>query len=636
MRNKITLIIGIAAILLLKVSFAQEKPDSAKIFFRQAYSEIKNMVEGKQPMSFERAVFVTENAYWENQYVYENFQKALDVHTYIIRGLMKGSSKESEMDFRTLIDFNQPKFDINTLNYTEKEKREMYRKTLANWMIYKYMTDTIEIDRVFHRPWTYQIEDPFGMNNWKNSQVINLISSKEQKGNCFAITSLFKILSDRLNSEAYICTAPQHIYIQHQDHKGDFYNVELATGTHPGDGTLQTLTYTYYEGIVSGISLRRLNEKQNITLCLVNLGKSYEHKFKTRDDDFILQCAELALKHDSLSLNAMLLKEQVLEERVFKYAVQKNITDVNKLILDKGISATYKKLEAQIIQLYDLGYHQMPLYMQEMILAALKREDNKPIIVQDRTPDPFPGIKNADPEDKRYSTLSGGLFEEVHPKRKFEQYGRFTVDTEKRKIVKMLDSTNFQFLIDPVVFAWSVDPMAHKMPSWSPYAAFKGNPIYFVDPDGAFPWPFIDAVVDIGFALYDVGEMTYDYLTTGNINPASAAALTADLGSIFVPMSTGAGLAVRAGFATAKVGAKTTTKLVIKNAEGTTNITKQVLKQYNIAEDAVKVTKGTSDKVAYIGQGMDRVKSLGKHLGGKEGDNIFKMTDDALINKSIK
>lgn len=30
----------------------------------------------------------------------------------------------------------------------------------------------------------------------------------------------------------------------------------------------------------------------------------------------------------------------------------------------------------------------------------------------------------------------------------------------------------------------SVDPLAHEFASWSPYAAFKANPIYYIDPDG--------------------------------------------------------------------------------------------------------------------------------------------------------
>ncbi|WKZ76192.1 MAG: hypothetical protein QY303_04690 [Vicingaceae bacterium] len=482
---KFTPTIGIIAVFLLSIKFANANSDSTKIYFQQSFKELKNMLEGKQPINFERAVFITENPYLNNRFDFNEFQNSVDAHVYLIEQIANENDKSSSIDFSVKIDPHAKRFDINTLNFTEKEKKEMYKKTLHNWAIYTYLNDTTYLYGVGNLPFTYQFNDPFGMNDWKNSQVTNLLFNSEKKGNCFALVSLFKILSDRLNSGAFICTAPQHIYIQHQDHKGDYYNVELATGTHPGDGSIQTLTYTFYDGIVSGISLRRLKEeRQNIALCLVNLGKSYEHKFKTKDDDFLLQCAELALKYDSLNLNAMLLKEQVLEARIVQYASKKNIIDINKLRTDVNISSTFKKLETQIVHLYELGYYQMPLYMQEMILAALKREDNKPIIVQDRTPDPFPSIKNASPEDKRYSTLSGGLFEEVKVKKQFEQYGQFTLDTEKKKIVKLVDSTNFKFLIDPVVFAWSVDPLAHKYPSWSPYAAFANNPIIYVDRDG--------------------------------------------------------------------------------------------------------------------------------------------------------
>lgn len=482
---KFTSAIGIIAVFLLSIKFASANSDSTKIYFQQSFMELKNMLEGKQPISFERAVFITENPFRNNQLDFNNFQNSIDAHTYLIEQIANANDKSASIDFSVKIDHKAKKFDINTLNFTEKEKKEMYRKTLHNWAIYTYLNDTTYLYGIGNLPFTYQFNDPFGMNDWKNSQVSNLLFNSEKKGNCFALVSLYKILSDRLNSEAYICTAPQHIYIQHQDHKGDYYNVELATGTHPGDGSIQTLTYTFYDGIVSGISLRRLKEeRQNIALCLVNLGKSYEHKFKTKDDEFLLQCAELALKYDSLNLNAMLLKEQVLEARVVHYASKKNITDINKLRTDANISSIFIKLESQIVHLYELGYYQMPLYMQEMILATLKREDNKPIIVQDRTPDPFPSIKNAAPEDKRYSTLSGGLFEEVKVKKQFEQYGQFTLDTKQKKIIKLVDSTNFKFLIDPVVFAWSVDPLAHKYPSWSPYVAFADNPIIYVDKDG--------------------------------------------------------------------------------------------------------------------------------------------------------
>ena len=60
--------------------------------------------------------------------------------------------------------------------------------------------------------------------------------------------------------------------------------------------------------------------------------------------------------------------------------------------------------------------------MQEMILAGLQRKENEKILVWDKSPDPLPSVKNTT-DDKRYSTLSRGLYEEVKEKKQFEQYG---------------------------------------------------------------------------------------------------------------------------------------------------------------------------------------------------------------------
>ncbi len=497
MRKNI-LLFALSAIIVAANLKASEKTDSTKIYFENSFTELRYMLEGKIQASFERAVFVSENPYWNNKYSFENFKKCIDEHLFLIEKIIAANDRSDTMNFNVKVNSNG-RFKLDDIRYTEKEKKELYLNALKNWAVFSYMKDTLNVSNFFyHLPFSYASNDPFGKKEWGNSQVLNLLASGERKGNCFALTGFFKILADRLNSKAKICTAPQHIYIQHQDTKGEFYNVELATAGHPGDGMIQTLTYTTNEAIMSGIALRDYNEKQNIGLCIVNLAKSYEHKFNSKDDDFILKCAELALKHDSLNLNALLLKQQVLDERITSFVLKNKINDVNRLKTDKKISGTYSLLQKHLSKLYTLGYRQMPLYMQQMILNGFSDEQSGSVYAA-KNPSPFTTTKPKDKSDEQYWTLSHGTFQEVFEHKKLETYGHFTFNTET-KTISAVDTTNQKgFIIDPVAFAYdfgarmydsrigifiSVDPLTAKYPQWSPYSAFANNPIFYTDPDG--------------------------------------------------------------------------------------------------------------------------------------------------------
>lgn len=444
--------------------------------YEAALAEIEQMLTGEKQLDFERAIFTIENAYWDNNLSYDLFRKTIDAHVRNIQKLMEANDRSDTMDFEVKLDMSKPIHHSGIL-YSAEEKKEMYRKALANWAIYTYLKDTTYISNTLFRPFIYNINDPFGLNDWRNTQVNNLLISKS--GNCFALVSLYKILSNRLKSEAKINTAPGHIYIQHEDHKGDKYNVELASGTHPSDGSIQTLTYTFLDGMQKGVCMRQLDEKQIIALCAVTLGKS----FSFSGNDFPLECAELALKYDSKNLNALLIKHQILGNLIINYSTEVGIKNWEDLKVDPAISSEAKKLEDLTLFLFDHGYYQMPLDMQKTILAGLKHDGNNPIFVEDKTPKAFESL-NVDEKDKRYSTLSGGLFEEVKEDKRYELYGNFVLDTKERRISTVDFSASKELLIDPVAFAWQIDPLAHEFPSWSPYAAFADNPIYFTDPDG--------------------------------------------------------------------------------------------------------------------------------------------------------
>lgn len=470
MKKTITLVT-----LALLFSFAQGANqvanDSSKTAFYSAFDALKNMLEGKDSLNYEKAIFITENAYYDNKFSFEYFSKTIDSHIKIIDLLAEDAKQQFPDKYKTMRKFEQKMFNLNA----------------TNWAIYKYITDTIIINDLsstrYKLPFNYSNDDPYGSSKWENTQVLNLLNNNIEKGNCYALTSLFKIFSDRLKSEARLVTTPHHIYIQNCNTRGDFKNIELATKTFPGDGSIQTLTYTTKTTIMDGMAQQPLTDKQTIALNLIYLAKGFEHKFNDNTNDFLLQCADLVIKHDSLSMNALLLKAEITENRLFEKLKENKISTVAQARTNSKTKILLTSYEKQLSNLYNHGYREIPKDIQHIILSAMQGNKDG-YITTDKTPNPFAEFG----EKTRYATLSWGLFDEMHYPVDTIQYFHASLNTKKNKIIEFLPAdTSKHYKVDPVVFAMSIDPLAAKYPDLSPYSAFANNPIMFVDQDGREP-----------------------------------------------------------------------------------------------------------------------------------------------------
>lgn len=458
--------INLALVLSLFFTLNSKAQDSTKKCFYSAKDEIEAMLKGDKPLDYERAVFLTENSYYGNSLNYRDFKGFLDLYSKLAFELSK--------DFTLIVD---PSERTNPLVSKDSLAQNIYRTSINN-ALFHLLTDTNVIElrnkKVTVPPFYYSYTDPLASKNWKYSQVSNLYLDRSRQGNCNALTTLFKLLSLRLNSNANLCITQGHIFLTHPDINGTYYNIELASKAFPGTGSIETITHTSDEAVRNGIAMRELDLKQSIGLCLLNLAKSYQHKFGTNDNQFVLDCAELIIKHDSKNLNAMLLKTEVLEERLLSKKM-----NFGKLKTTQEFLA----YENYVKILFQLGYREMPTEMKNQIIASITRDTNYFNLFNDKTYYPFIDI---DKNYKRSASLSQGAFQEFDIDKPQEKYFRTVFDTKSKKIIGFTEPEKLykDYYFDPVVFAWQIDPLFKKYPSMSPYSAFANNPILFVDADG--------------------------------------------------------------------------------------------------------------------------------------------------------
>ncbi len=122
----------------------------------------------------------------------------------------------------------------------------------------------------------------------------------------------------------------------------------------------------------------------------------------------------------------------------------------------------------------------------------------------------------------KVATFSGGRYDEFHDKSRIVEIGSVKLDTKTGKIVGYVDNngeTEDGMKPQTVSRFLSIDPLAEKYYSISPYAYCLNNPLMYIDPDGKDVYRYDDKTGD--FILFkktddkfdQIGQFKYDKKT---------------------------------------------------------------------------------------------------------------------------
>lgn len=313
--------------------------------YEKAFSEIESMLENKKPLDFKRAVFMSENVFFEDTLNYTDFDKVI-----------KSLASICEDNFK----------NNKLLNYSYEDSINIRK----NGSIYKLMTDKLYMSEVegLTRLFQYNFIDFDGKKDWSNQFVTRLLQSK--KGNCHSLPYLYKILANELRAEAFLSFAPNHIYIKNQSEELGWYNTELTSGQFPTDAWIKASGYITMEAIRSGIYMDTLSEKESVASCVYDLAKGYIEKTRRHDDNFIFKCCDLVLKHHPFNINAMILKAETLRWR-YNDLIEKHQNENAKIV--------YIEMQKLYMKGLKLGYREIPNSMYLTWLASMNESQEKNI-----------------------------------------------------------------------------------------------------------------------------------------------------------------------------------------------------------------------------------------------------------------
>lgn len=317
--------------------------------FTNALQKIKNMLNGKTPLSLKDAYYAIENAYG-NPYL---------------------TKKEYNEQIKQSADFIKQWMAENKLNPKDNEH--------LHFAIQHFMSDTLSItlktpdanapeQKVTHLPFSYDYNDYKGETDHRNYFLTKSIATGT--GQCNSLPATYLVLCEELGAQAYLSFAPHHALIKYPSNSGHIKNYETTSNYHITDKWYMEHLFISPEAIRSRIYLDTLNKRKIIANCALDLAFGYLKKFGAADGKFIDQCILTAIQEypKQNNIEAFLLKSStiahLLEERMQIHDI-KTIAAAATHPQTKELYTALKENEEIINQ---LGYQRMPAQLYDQLM----------------------------------------------------------------------------------------------------------------------------------------------------------------------------------------------------------------------------------------------------------------------------
>ncbi len=320
----------------------------AEAYF-EAYEELRAMLDGEAPLDLKKAIFVVENAYFNNQGSFENFDNQVKELAELVSVYINQQGWDQSNPMTPILALHQLFADTLTVEQPGME------------------------EKVVHYPITYDFEDYRGREEFSNLFVSKVLATGS--GQCYSMPQLYLLLAEELGGKAWLSFSPDHSFIKFKDEHNQWYNLELTNGNVVSESWMMASGYMTIESIQNDIYLDTLSLKETIATKMVDLALGFGNKYGY--DDFVLQAVNKGLEHHPENVPGMITKANYYTDLVWYIADQMD-NPTNEEYLSDPYARSILIMREHMYSLIDnSGYRNMPDEAYEKWLSSIEEYKTK-------------------------------------------------------------------------------------------------------------------------------------------------------------------------------------------------------------------------------------------------------------------
>lgn len=297
---------------------------------------IREMLEGKRPLSIKDAYYKAEAAYGNLLLTYTEYNALIKDNAAFIR------------------------------QWLTENKYPLTNQEALQFGIQKFLSDTLYIHRngkaIGHMPYYYDYIDFTAKEDRRNAFVTKTLATGTGQCHTFPVTYL--ILAEALGVSASMAYNPLHCFIRYQNNKGTTLNYETTVDRFLADAFyLQTLP-AMATAQKNKLYIYGLSKKQQVASVLHDMAAYFVREHWMADGVFINECINIAKPYfpnkGYISITESYLRKRLYAEALNRKIQEKNIKTASEIEQHPDVMQAYQQYYNYMEKVSALGIQDFP------------------------------------------------------------------------------------------------------------------------------------------------------------------------------------------------------------------------------------------------------------------------------------